>query len=299
MLSMYVGYVADTKDNYNGGRLKAIISIDKGQRMEDIPYAFPLIPKMVQVRPKIGEAVVVFVANDKEPSSQRWYMGPIISQPDKMQRDLFSSFSATRLLENGGSAPSKSISLFPENEGAMPKDEDIALLGRKNTDVILTENDVRIRAGARLTKPETGKVEFNTGAPAYIKLKYHEKPLVTASLPGETVPHTKTRSTATIVADKINLISPNGDEGFSIADKEEGINDEKMKQIIEKAHKLPYGDLLCDFFSAFLDMFRNHVHEYHGMPPVLTEPAAAAFMAKYPTKESMEDQLLSKDVKIN
>ncbi len=299
MVSIYVGYVADTKDNYTGGRLKAIVSIDKGRKLENIPYAFPLIPKMVQVKPKVGEAVVVFIANDKEPSSQRWYLGPIISQPDKMWFDSFSSLSATKMLENGGAAPSKSIALFPENEGAMPKDEDIALLGRKNTDVILTENDVRVRAGARLTKPETGKVEFNRDAPAYLKLKYHENPLITTPSPGETVPHTKTRSTATVVADKINLISPNGDEGFSVTDKEEGINDEKMKQIIEKAHKLPYGDLLCDFFSEFLDMFKNHVHEYHGMPPVLTEPAAAAFLAKYPTKESMEDQLLSKDVRIN
>lgn len=303
MFSLYVGYVLSTKDDYHAERIKAVIPPDKGSSGADIPYAFPLLPKMLHVKPKEGEAVLVLVANDKEANGQRYYIGPIISQPHKMEGEDFMSLSPTKFLGGGIMPPDASVDNYGDSYGALPEDSDVAVLGRKNTDIILTDNDVRMRAGVRLTKGdegENGKVEFNRDAPAYIKLKHHEPILKTEQQEGEINPHLETRSTATIVADKINLIAQNGDEAFKLNDKEEGIDDEAMAKILEKAHKLPYGDVLCDFFSLFLKMYMAHVHPYPGMQPIVADPDSVAFLTKYGTdKNVLEDKLLSKDIRIN
>ena len=77
-------------------------------------------------------------------------------------------------------------------------------------------------------------------------------------------------------------------------------DDEAMAKILEKAHKLPYGDVLCDFFSLFLKMYMSHVHPYPGMQPIVADPDSLAFLTKYGTdKNVLEDKLLSKDIRIN
>ena len=295
-MELYAGYVASVDDNYHGGRIKAVIETDAGKDLKDVPYAFPAMPKLMHVKPKMFEAVIVIVSNDKKSNAQRWYIGPIISQPDRMYFDPFASLKATDLLSGAMVPPSTSVDNYSGTTGALPADEDVALLGRKNTDVILSENDVRIRAGVRLTDGEKHKVTFNRDAPAYIKLKYHETPLVSSAL----TEHEQTRSTATIVADKINLISQNGDGAFNPNELTEGIGDDKMNEILAKAHRLPYGDILCEFFSYFLKMYKAHSHPSNGAPPITGDPESVAFWGKYSDEqESLENKLLSKDVRIN
>ena len=53
-------------------------------------------------------------------------------------------------------------------------------------------------------------------------------------------------------------------------DKKELINNNEMQKIIDKAHKLPYGDVLVEFLNMFVDAFAKHVHPYPGMPPCQT-----------------------------
>ncbi len=300
MLNVYVGYVSDVKDAACGQRITAVIPSDEGKSPNNIPPAFPLLPKMIHIVPKIGEAVIVFVANDDEPNGQRYYLGPIISQPDKMNEDSFKSLSATRLLNNGIQPPDKSVTNFGSNFGALPERKDIALLGRKNTDIILTENELRVRAGCRLTKPGENKVDFNNGEPAFIKLKYHENGLPVKKNENEEVPSDTIRSTATVVADKINLLSHGAQEHFKLNDWEEGISDTEMQRIIENIHKLPYGDVLCDFLSLFIKMYESHVHPWHGMKPVVKDPISSEFFDKYGReKKVLEKKLLSENIGIN
>ena len=103
-----------------------------------------------------------------------------------------------------------------------------------------------------------------------------------------------------IVADKINLISPNGDGGFFFPGNEEAITDEQMQKIIETAHQLPYGDTLCEFLSLLLKMFFSHYHPYDGAPVDEAAPDCAVFLGKYGIQASkLADKLLSKDVRIN
>lgn len=304
MLNLYIGYVADVNDNLHAERVKAVISKDKSP--SDIPWASPLIPKMLHVKPKVNEAVLVFVENDGQANAKRYYVGPIISQPQNMFFDDFFSYSATKTLGGGVGKKLTSIDNIPDAIGTFPENDEIAVIGRKNSEIILGDNDVRIRAGVRKTNPVTEKISEDAGtvnariSPAFIKVCTYEQPLITEPKIGERNAHTSTNSTATIYADKINLISPNGDGSFELSGKGESISDKKMKDIIERAHKLPYGDVLCDFFSLFLKMYMNHSHPYPGMPPLNADPDSAIFWEKYNSdKNSLEDKLLSKDIRIN
>ena len=312
MFSLYVGYVSGVTDDYAAGRIKAIIPPDKGSRYEDIPLSFPLLPKMIHVFPKDQEAVLVLVENDKEANGQRFYIGPIISQPEKIGFDNYFDFSATGLLNGGVTPPNQSVENRPNSDGALPKKDEIAILGRKDSDIILSDEDVRIRAGVRQTNPTGKTVNFDEKEhSAYMKLKYHEQPIMEYTNSFESsgngvfkTPVLKLsdekaiRSTATVVADRINLLTNNGDEHFELFDKTEGITDKEMKSVFEKAHKLPYGDVLCDFFASFLKLFVGHFHPYHYMPPEIT--GAEEFMVKYGIdKDTLEKKLLSENIRIN
>lgn len=293
--------IAVRQDEYHGELIKVRLEPEDSKRTDsEIPYAFPFIPKMLHIKPKLGERVVIMITDGGVVGGQRYYLGPVISQPQKFYDEPMSS--SGRLLSNGTKNPLPSIDNKGVSNGTMPEDDDIALLGRKNTDVILSDDELKLRVGVRRIDPAQDKVEFNRDSPAFIKLKYHETPLKAES-GDELRDHTKTKSTATIFADKINLLSPSGD-GFDSLESGENagelIGDEKMQKLMEKAHRLPYGDVLCDFLSQFLKMYMNHSHPYPGLPPLNGDPDSATFYASYPTdKESLENKLLSKDIKIN
>ena len=300
-VDLYEGKAIEVKqDEYHGELIKVRLEPEDTKRTDaEIPYAFPLIPKMLHIKPKLGERVIVIIMGGGVNGGQRYYIGPVISQPQKFFDE--SIISSSRLLNNGGKNPLPSIDNKGISSGTMPEDGDVALLGRKNSEVILSDDEVKIRAGVRTIDPAGTKVEFNRDSPAFIKLKYHESPLESEG--DEMRDHTKTKSTATIFADKINLISPSGD-GFDSMESGDNagdlIGDEKMKKLMDAAHRLPYGDVLCDFFSLFLHMYMNHSHPYPGLPPLNADPDSVTFYGAYGTeKEVLENKLLSKDIKIN
>lgn len=295
-MGCFISEVVSIDDKAGGKRIRArVMPYDKTLKDEEIPYAFPAIPKMMHIVPKVGEAVII-VCGDKG-EGQRLYFGPIISQDQYMDKDDF-AFGATSLFRGGiNQNPSYVVDNDRGALGAMADDEDIAIYGRKNTDVILKDDEIHIRSGARKTKNK--KVEFNREDPAFVKLKYHEEPLQQKTIKLSNS-HKKTKSTALVVADKIMLASPNGDGGVNLTNNGELVTDDEMVKMIDRIHMLPYGDTLCDFLYMFLKMFKEHTHKYHNMPTSPGEPAHIAFDTKYgSTLESIEKKLLSKDIGIN
>lgn len=286
--AIYFGNVVDNEDNTGGKRIKvAIYPADKRKNISEIPYAFPALPKVIHIVPKVGEMVLVICEDMNNPNSQRFYIGPIISQPQFMYYQ--GSLSATSLLKGGAMPEEESPDNNAATHGAFPKDGEIAIIGRKDSDIILSDDDLRIRCGARLVdENDHTKVTFNKNSPSYIKLKHYPKKL-----------DINTESTATIVGDKINLLSPIGSPYFDVTDSNEGISDEEMKNILERAHRLPYGDVLVDLLSKLLKMFKSHTHKYHNMPPC-PDVNSSVFDWSYGTdKENMEKLLLSDVVRIN
>jgi hypothetical protein len=202
--------------------------------------------------------VFVFLADEGKEDGIRYYLGPIISQPQFMYKDSF-ELGATTLIGVNGKRPSPSMSNNSECDGVLPKDDEVALLGRKNSDIILGDNDLRIRCGVKkVNDNNTQIITFNKQNPSFIKLKTHDTVINSID---------NSMSSATIVADEINLLSNHGTPYFDVYNTDEQITDEVMKEIVDKAHLLPYGDTLIEFLLLFLQMFKSHTHKYNNLPP--------------------------------
>lgn len=252
-------------DDENGGdRIKVrILPEDNKLTLKQLPDCIPFIPKMFFVKPKVGEAVIV-ITLDKSSYSQRFYIGPIISQLNHMEYDSY-DISALSLFQSPYIGPGVSENLKPKTKGCYPKDEDVAIMGRKYSDIILTDDDLKIRVGVRNqnnANPED--IEFNDKNGAFIKLKYFEDE--------QHADNDNYNSVATVVADKVLLLGNSPKDGnVVIADRNDLITDEKIKELIEKTHELPYGDKLAEFLIMFKNAFINHVHPFPTMPPCYTE----------------------------
>ena len=270
---VYIGEVLDVQDVNGGDRIKVrLLPTDKRKNYGEIAYAFPALPKVLHIKPKVGEAVLVICSNDLNKNSQRWYIGPLIAQI----QDLFYSdydLQATSLIKGGIGKPKPNIENDKNAKGAIAKNDETAIYSRLNSDIILSNNDIRIRCGSRLLTPNSG-IEFNKNNPAFIKLKYH-----TDALSNEVQPNSESHSTATIVADEINLLSNKSKDPLfgnnELYNTDEQISDEDMQKIINQAHELPYGDVLVDFLMAFLQMFKAHTHKYPNDVPCPDEYSRA------------------------
>ncbi len=285
-----VGRVININDDTDGDRIKArVLPADQYKTDENIAYAFPILPKMFRVKPKVGEAVLI-VTPDDDQRGQRYYFGPIVSQPQFMDYDDFIA-GATTLLKGALKEPEKAPSLIPDSVGCIPSDEEVGVYGRGNSDIIIGENNVRIRSGVRKieTKNSEKALTFNGSDPSFIKLKYYNDGLKTDS--------GITKSSAIIGGNDIVLASSDGDPYFSFNDKDESVSDETFKEMLEKAHQLPYGDILVDFLQSFIKMFKSHTHKYHNLPPC-PDSESLKFDTKYPS-ENLDNILLSKHIKIN
>ena len=253
--------VLSVEDPQDGGRIKVrmVPEDNKAESLDDIPYAFPLLPKMLHIRPKVGESVFILTA-DNDTFSTRRYIGPIISQPQRMERDDYNT-TALSMFPGAYYTPEPTAASNPETHGAYPDTEDIAIMGRRNADIQIKTNDVRIRAGVKKSNPVNRYVStFNKKNPAYLKLKYHEDR-------NEKDPYC---STATLVADKINLIGNNAKDYFNTTDKDDLVTDKTMDEIIAKAHQLPFGDVLVDFLNKLRTELATHVHPFPTLPPCQT-----------------------------
>lgn len=256
--------VMDVYDDADGERIKVHLTPEDDKvKDEKIPYAYPLLPKMLHIKPKVGELVLIILTETGNGFSNRYYIGPIVSQPQFMEKDD-NVLRALSLYPNNKYKPDVAPSTNPDSHGALAKDEDIAIYGRKKSDIILTDDDLRIRCGSRIyDQKEPGGVLFNKSNPSYIHLKHTDNE---RGEKGE-----EYQSTATIVADKINLISHQSKTPFRVNNEEHLIADDEMQKIIDAAHQLPYGDILVQFLQLFVKAFLNHSHPYPGMSPCVTD----------------------------
>lgn len=73
-------------------------------------------------------------------------------------------------------------------------------------------------------------------------------------------------SVVNVVANKINLISHDGEHTFDLTNPKGLITDEEQKEINSKAHPLVYGDKLIEFLELLRKYVNLHVHPYNGLP---------------------------------
>ena len=285
-----------TKDGTGAMRIRVKFPHANGQNEDTkLPWVWPLLPKAFQTAPKIGEAVLVMNTDPSFPNSQRYYIGPIISQPQYQYKNNYDD--ATTMLKGEMHEPIASIDTNPDTEGAFPKQTDVAVVGRKSEAIILRDDDINIRAGIRQKPAETnglrdqGYIIFNNINPAYIQLKFNNTGSFTENANGDY------HSSINIVADKINLISNNDTSSIvtdNIHGKDELISDDKLPSIMKELHKVPLGDKLVYLLKIMRGAIMNHVHPWAGMQQCGDWAGFIPLLEKYDI-----DSILSDNVRIS
>jgi hypothetical protein len=244
----YYANVISIDDKTDGGRIKARIDgLDNQIPNEKLPWAYPELPKFFHAYPKIGEMVRISVEDINFPQRSRYWMGAVISQPQKIEYDnIYTALSTTNVgLTNPDKAPSK----VPDADGVFPSKSDIAIVGRVNTDVILRLNEVHIRAG----KHENGNIlKLNTKNPAHLSMIYEP-------LSGDSDYY----SNSVLLSDKIALITHSGNPKFKSA----RLTAEDRQRIFNEGHPIARADVLVETLEIIRTALLNHIHGYSGIEP--------------------------------
>lgn len=271
------GEVISNVDSDECNRIKVRLegNYDNIYSDDNLPTCFPLMPKMVNIVPKVGECVIVF-CQDPSFHGERFYIGPVISQPQKMYHDPY--LKAKSGLHSGLLRTSKPLSLDPKAKSSYPGVNEIAIVGRKSSDLIVKDDEVLLRAGKLMNGSSS---EFNKSSVGYVQTKYY--------------PATE-KSSVNIVGNYVNLLSHNSSTVFDVSNQDELISSQILEKIIEKAHRLPYGDDLIEFLKLFINAFMSHTHPTGGAPPV---PDNNMLQLQQKSTDTELDKLLSKSIRIN
>ena len=259
--------VIQSIDPDNAGRIKVRVDnldgdIPKGEET----WAFPLLPRFYNVVPEVGEGVVLLGQSTKSGTKNRMYMGPLLGQdtdlPFQTKSIALGSTSSVSM-----DKPGVNPSLVPTAKHVYCHPQDVAIQGRQNADIILSNGAIDLRAGKFKTN---SRLEFNTKGPAWVQLKYNGR----------------SSSYTNIMSHRINLITYQGNPTLSIGQLlNEGLNEEQggvdlQKYLtagghgrgsnhitaLNKLHPLVFGDELIKFLDILLHYVEFHSHPWNGHP---------------------------------
>ncbi len=246
--TIFYGEVIDIGDDTEGGRIKVRIpELDNKTSNNELPWAYPLLPKFFHIYPQVGEMVRIFLEDNKFPERSRFWLGSIISQPHKIGFD--SKFTALSTTNLSLTRPDKAPSTYPDAIGVFPSKSDIAIVGKVNTDIILRVNEVHIRAG----KHENEDIlKLNTENPASIHMVFEPTQENSDSYYSNTV----------IQSDKIAIISHKGNPNFKAAN----LSPQDRTRIFENGHPVARADVLVEALEIFRLAILGHEHGYSALP---------------------------------
>lgn len=239
-----------------------------------VPYCFPLLPKNLQILPKLGEMCLVLVEDIKNPQQNRYWIGSLFSQKSKLSYEKSQS-GADLLNKNVVPGISRKLNQNLEKRGdftgGFPEKFDISLMGRNNADIVLPTNkekgdrinskgEVLIRAGKFKFNP-FGELELNTKNPGFLRIK-------TANQLGD-FENTSTHSM--LYSDYISLVSYKNSDGSSGVPFIRQINplietDRELFNFHDSLSPLVRGDRLVTFLELLVNYVKNHNHPYPKLP---------------------------------
>lgn len=248
--------------NSFGRRIKVRILEDKvNLNVDDLPWVFPLLPKHLQIIPKVGEMVLVFFPMLDSPNGNRFYIGPIISQDYYLNHG--GRYEALSLLQGVSTKPLCHPSGNSENDGTYPDSDTIALQGRGDAAMWLKDEELRLMCGFKtqwknrstIERADPGSLTFNKASLGYIQMKY------------DNFKDDKNKvfnSVTNIVSDRINLISHDGADkkNYKVNDQKELVDKETIEKIASDAESMVYGNKLINFLDQFRQVFRDHTHHW-------------------------------------
>jgi hypothetical protein len=95
-----------------------------------------------------------------------------------------------------------------------------------------------------------------------------------------------------IVADKINIISTQDENKFSLTNIDELISEDDLDNIMSKLHRVAHGDTLVELLKLIIKSLLTHVHACNG------DPAKVAGYTKEMAGYTV-DKILSEHVRIS
>lgn len=268
---MFEAEVIDVNDPCGARRIRARAAFDKEDA--DIPWCLPLMPKVFNVVPKVGEVVLISCTRT-DPHSNRFYMGPIISQFQNMAYEPYNHGigNVDNLLSNTDqSAALENIEDYAVTEGAFPDVSKVAIVGRDTEDISLKDGRIQMRAGARVDVSNDydalqGKCGFDRRDTSFIMLRKKDEGLALTSEKDTDV----SKSVAVIGADKFLFASRknnDADAAMNEFDPDTLIRDEDLQQLQDALHAVPYGDILVKCLNNLKQAMIQHVHPWAGLPP--------------------------------
>jgi len=286
--NMYLAKVIESDDFEAAGRIKVRIKgLDDKKTNEEIPYCWPFLPLYLNIQPKVNETVKVILYDSRNTDSYREYVGPVIPQlGDKLLgSDNFEDSKAGRegvqqpFDQSIKSIETTKVVLSDSTEyNLYPQYNEVAILGRNNSDLIFKDSEVLIRAAKAL--PNQPNV-INEKNPCYIQIKslnpgfYQQNPIIDATLAGAdkalllTEKSDETRTDIKMVSNKIFLIGRDTNSGIV----KPFLTEEEEANIEQKLHPLVYGDILKDFIKKLWRWVQTHTHPYHNLPANYAESA--------------------------
>lgn len=248
--NIYWGEVISIDDETDGGRIKVRIEgLDNKFENENLTYCYPLIPKFIHIYPQVGEIVRILIEDVRYPQRSRFWIGSVISQPQKIGFDnRYSALSTTNLRF---SAPQTAPSKIPDAQGIYPTKNDIGILGKCNTDIIFRNKDVELRAGKHELN---NNLKLNKKNPASLRLTFD---VVTGSTSNPT-----TISNNILMGDRIALISHDGIPKF----KSHNLTLSDREKIFNEAHPIGRGDTIVEALELLRKAIIQHIHPYSNLP---------------------------------
>lgn len=157
--------VPETLTGYDPIKCRIQIADGKIYDTKDLPDCYPLLPKHLNVYPKVGEYVYILMLNKNSNQQLRYFLGPVI--------DTFKNlpFNPTDNTETNSVVKSE---LKQPEKGIYPKREHISIQGRDNSDIVFKNQEVLIRSGKYVKE---NPLKFNSLDAAYIQVKYGQPEL--------------------------------------------------------------------------------------------------------------------------
>jgi len=266
---LYHARVININDPLESMRIQVRIKgIDDKINDENLPWCNCFLPMIHYLLPKRDELVKVILFNSKETQLRRQWVGPVISQFQSLNYDSY--ITAVKNTDLSNQTPDKAVSKLPNAAGIYPDKEDIGILGRDNTDVLLKSNLVLIRSGKFI---QGNNVQINNINPGYIHLRM--------STDGN-------KSTSAIVANKIYLITHNGATTYPAI-----LTDKILNDIEKNADPAVLGNPLKKLLQYMITFMLGHVHTSGEMTPNPGSP-------KYNELSVFDtNSVLSNNVKLN
>ena len=134
-----------------------------------LPNCYPILPKHLNIVPKIGEVVFIMLLDPTDRYSDRLYLGPMISSRENLKEDRIDT-TALSNLSISVTTPNVNLDTLKSVKGIFPNREDVSIQGRDNSDIIFKTNEALLRAGQHV---QDNVIVFNDKNPAYVQLKFN------------------------------------------------------------------------------------------------------------------------------